>query len=263
MKICACIFSTNRIPYLTRTLESQKLLNFYGLDVHRILFDDFPKDRDDAAITALAKAHGYDEIYLHTENKSIGATWREFWDLIRDRDYDFVWSQEDDVVILEPINVNLLIDFLESTSNASQIVLHRQPWYPHEKPSQCLDDDLIHGPFRGEISLPRGYYFTPICSLYSIRHVRFDYVAWYREKYPNEPIFQGANPNEALIGKTLLEGFGLQSMHVKNRDGKNLCEHIGDFTIGKRLLPHEPGYATFAKYDPETKYCSKSGKPYI
>jgi hypothetical protein len=263
MKICQVVFSTNRIPYLTRTLESQsKFLDFTGHSVTKMFFDDFPKGRDDTEITALAKSHGYDEIYLHTENKSIGATWRECWDLIRDRDYDYVFHSEDDVTILEPVIVADLIDFLESVPKASQCVLKRQNWYPHEKPSEPLPDDLIHGQFRGEFSVPRSYFFTPICSLYSMKHVRFDYVNWYREKYPNEPIFQGANPNEAIIGKSLLEGFGLQSLHVKNAAGGNLIEHIGEYTIGKRLLSHEPGYATFAHLDPDTKYDSKSGKPF-
>ena len=261
MKICCCIFSTNRIPYLTRTLESQKLLDFLGCDVSRILIDDYPKNRDDMALIELASTHGYNEMRLHGENLSIGATWCEFFNLIKDRDYDFVWHQEDDCVILESINIRMLIDFLQGTPNASQIVLKRQPWYSHETPSESLDDDLIHGPFRGEFNAAK-YYFTPICSLYRMEHVRFDYWKWYQDHYPHEPIWQNTNPNEAFLGKVLIEGFGLQSLHVKNREGKNLIAHIGEFTTGRRLLPHEPGYETFAKYDPEQRYYSATGKPY-
>lgn len=263
MRICQVLFSTNRIPYLSRTLEAQsKFLDFTGCEaVDKIFFDDFPLGRDNAQITALAKSHGYQEIYMHDENKSIGATWREFFDLIRERDYEHVFHSEDDILVLEPVNVNLLIDFLESTDNASQCVLKRQPWYVHEKPSEPLDDDLIHGPFRGEFSAAK-FYFTPICSLYRMDAVRLDYWRWYAEHYPSETIWQNTNPNEAFCGKCLLEGFGLQSLHVKNREGKNLIEHVGLFTQGKRLLPNEPGYPTFAKYDPEKRYDSRTGQPY-
>ncbi len=261
MKICACIFSTNRIPYLTRTLESQKLLDFTGCEVHKILFDDYPKGRNDMALIELASAHGYNEMRLHGENLSIGATWREFWDLIRNRDYDFVWHQEDDAVILEPVNVMNLISMIRPAGD-SQIVLQRQPWYHHEKPCSANPGDYVHGEFRGEFNESK-YYFTPICSLYPISRVRFDYWKWYAENYPHEPIWQNTNPNEAFVGKALLESQRLMSLHIKNREGKNLVEHIGEYCQGRRLLQGEPGYETFAKYDPEKQYYSATGKPYL
>lgn len=262
MKICQVIFSTNRPEYLTRTLEAQRLLDFAGYEVDKILFDDFPKGRVDALIHRLAEEHGYREVYLHDTNKSIGATWREFWDLIKDRDYDYVWHQEDDVVVLEPVCVRELVWFLEH-AKASQAVLKRQAWYSHEMPPAPKQDDLCSPQgLRGEFSDAK-YYFTPIASLYPMERVLFDYPAWYQKHYPQEPIFQKTNINEAIIGKALLEGSGLMSVHVKNSVGKNLIEHIGEYTKGKRLLPHEPGFATFANLDPEKKYNSITGQPYV
>jgi len=259
MKLAQVLFSTNRPEYLSRTLESQKFLDFTGCTVTKFFFDDFPLGRDDSQITSLATDHGYTNVRLHEKNEGIGLTWREFWNLIRDDNYSYIWSQEDDVIILEPVIIKELIDFLNAVPAASQCVLKRQNWYPHEVPAAPLPTDIVMGQFRGEFSAA-AYYFTPIASLYPMRHVRFDYWKWYSEKYPNEPIWKTTNCNEAFVGKSLLEGFGLQSLHVKNRDGKNLIEHIGDYTQGRRLLIGEPGYPTFAKYDPEKRYDSRTGQ---
>ncbi len=220
----------------------------------RLLIDDFPKDRDNDAIKELANEFGY-RVILHDKNMSIGATWEEAWSEVRDGGYDYIWHQEDDVLLLQSVPIVHLIQSLNSVSNASQVVLKRQPWYPHEVPSKQLPDDIALKHFRGEFSAAK-YYFTPIASLYSIDRVRFDYKAWYREHYPDEPMYQTANINEALIGKALLEGFGLQSLHLKTWLGRHIIEHIGEWSWGQRLLPGEPGYEAFEKMDPEKKYWS-------
>jgi hypothetical protein len=260
-RICHAVFSTNRVEYLRRTLAAQRYFDFADCEVERILFDDMPHGRDDEQIREIGSFFGYREIVLHQENISIGATWEEFWSLIRERDYDFVLHQEDDVVLLEPVCLAEMIEVLQIRPDLSQVVLKRQPWYGHEKPSEALGDDFIHKNFRGEFSAAQ-VYFTPITSLYSMDRVRFDYHAWYRKNYPDEPIFHTANINEALIGKALLEHSQLRSMHLKGSRGQNLIDHIGDYTIGKKLLPHEPGYQAFAIFDPKLKYWSGSGRLY-
>ena len=256
IKLAQVIFSTNRPEYLVRTLASQRLLDTNGCEVHKILFDDFPKDRDGCVITTLATDAGYEEIYLHDRNMSIGATWEECWSILRERDYDYVWHQEDDVEILERVSIAALVDVLLAEPTASQVVLKRQPWYAHERSSEALDTDIVFDGLRGEFS-PAQVYFTPIASLYSMDRVRFDYRAWYAEHYPQDEVWQHTNVNEAMIGKALLEGFGLRSMHVKNKNGGNLIQHIGEYTHGRKLLPHEPGYWAFAGMDPETNYWSR------
>ena len=255
IRICQFVVTTNRPEYLARTLDSQRNLDFTGCAVDRMLVDDFPKDRDDRLIRKLASDHGYNEVYLHHRNMSIGATWQEFWDRIRGRDYDYVWHQEDDVVILERVPVLAIVEVLKATPQASQAVLKRQPWYGHEVPATPLPDDLVFPDFRGEFNAAH-YFFTPICSLYPMARVRYDYRAFYRRAYPNDPIFQGANVNEALIGKALIEGQGLRSLHLKNREGHNIIEHIGEYTKGRKLLPHEPGYQDFSGIDPDKEYWS-------
>jgi hypothetical protein len=261
LRLCQIVFSTNRPEYLARTLKAQARLDTSCCAVDRILFDDFPKGRDDAAIRRLASDYGYREVYLHDRNMSIGATWRECWDVIRDRAYDYVWHQEDDVELLEPVSVVELIHALRLVPRASQVVLKRQPWYAHETPSEALDSDILCGRLRGEFTKAQ-VYFTPIASLYPMSRVRFDYYGWYRQHYPDEPIFHRANMNEALIGKALLEESGLVSLHLKNWRGGQLISHIGDYTIGRKLLPHEPGFNTFAHVDPEVRYSSRTGRVY-
>lgn len=260
-KICQIIFSTNRPEYLTRTLESQKNLDLSGCAVDRILIDDMPLGRDDKSFLSLVNSYGYNEVYLHAKNLSIGATWQEFWDLIKTRDYDYVFHQEDDVEIIHPFKMLDLIEMLGIAPKVSQLVLKRQKWYPHETESEPFSNDFIHGRLRGEFN-GGAYFFSSIASLYSMDRVRFDYKAWYRYAYPNDAIFHSANVNEALIGKAMLEGLDLKSMHVKSEIGLNLISHIGEYTIGKKVLPSEPGYAAFSDLNPEIKYWSGTNIPY-
>lgn len=262
IKLCFAVFSTNRPEYLVRALDSQRLLNINGCEVvDRILIDDFPLGRDDGSIRNLAAQYNYQHIILHKENRSIGATWRELWDLIKPYDCDYVWHQEDDAVILESVCVSDLADLLATYPKLSQVVFKRKPWYRGELPSVSEESDFLWRSFRGEFNAGK-YYFSSIASLYSIARVRIDYQKWYRERYPHEPIFHNANINEALIGKVLIEGFGLQAMHMKNAVGGPLLEHIGEYTVGKKVLPHEPGFPHFAGFDPERRYSSITGKPW-
>ena len=260
-KVCQIIVSTNRLEYLTQTLEAQVLLDTTGCDVHKIFVDDYPNERNDDTLRLLARNAGYHEIYLHDQNRGIGATWQELWTMIRDRDYDYVWHQEDDVVLLRPVMLLDLIAFFEHAQHVSQLVLKRQPWYAHETPSQAEPTDEVFRAFRGEKTAAQ-YYFSPIASLYPIERTRLDYAGWFRTHYPHEPIFHTANINEGLIGKVLLEGFGLTSMHVKHTDGTHLIQHIGVYTQGRKLLPGEPGYEAWAALDPDKRYLSGSGIEY-
>lgn len=259
MKVCLCVFSTNRMEYLGRTLVAQTNLDFTGCEVTKILFDDFPKGRDDHALIDLAACHGYNEMFLHGQNMGIGATWEQFWSIIRDRDYDYVLQMEDDVVVLEPVSVMGMIGALKAVPAASQVVLKRQPWYPHEKNSCASDTDLLFPGFRGEFTEAQ-VYFTPICSLYPMTRVRFDYRAWYAQHYPSDQVWQITNVNEAMIGKALLENDRLLSLHLKNPAGGHIIEHIGEYTQGLKMLAHEPGAARFACFDPEKRYDSKNGQ---
>jgi hypothetical protein len=258
-KICQVIFSTNRVEYLTRTLHSQMLLNFDGCEVDKIFIDDYPLGRNNSTISALVSSFGYKEIYLHENNLGLSVTWTEFWNLIKDRNYDYVWHQEDDVEILQPIKILDLIELLEQNPILSQVVLKRQAWYPDESNPTALGDDIIYKNYR----LEKFYIliFSPMASLYSMDRVRFPYSDWYGQFYPSTN-WSKINLNEGMIGKALYEDRKLMSGHLKSSSGDNLVNHIGDYFVGKRVLPDEPHYDQFSRYDPNKKYCSKTGKEY-
>lgn len=247
-KICQVIFSTNRLEYLIPTLQAQRNLNYYGCEVHRIFIDDYPKTRNDLMITGLVKSFGYDEIILHEENKGLSVTWSEFWELIKDRDYDYVFHMEDDVTVLEPVLMTDLIELLEREPDASQLRLERQAWYFHEKDPIAEPTDLIYKNFR---YTKNHFIFSPMSSLYKLSTTQVPYRSFYDH-----------NLNEGLIGRVLYEQFNQTSIHVKNYHGKQLINHIGDWFVGKRVLPSEPGYDQFAHYDPDIKYHSRDGSTY-
>lgn len=247
-KICQVIFSTNRLEYLIPTLEAQHNLNYAGCEVHQIFIDDYPKTRDDAYITELVKSYGYDEIILHPDNRGLSVTWTEFWDLIKDRDYDYVFHQEDDVKILEPVLMTDLVELLEKETNASQLRLSRQAWYFNETDPVPCADDLKYKNFR---YTKNSRLFSPMASLYKHNITKIPF----REIY-------NFNLNEGLVGQVLYNQYGLVTAEIKNYYGKHIVEHLGEWFVGKRVLPGEPGYEQFAKYDPDVKYNSRHGAKY-
>jgi hypothetical protein len=255
MKICQVIFSTNRLEYLIRTLNSQRNLNWEGCTVDKIFIDDFPQGRDDLFLTKLVKMFGYTERYLHKENLGLSVTWSEFWNLIKNRNYDYVWHQEDDVEILQPIRMLDLISLLQQDPNLSQVVLKRQKWYSNEDETKSLPSDWTYNNYRYE---KHSLIFSPMASLYGMDRVRFPYKEWYNTHYPDTNLSQ-INFNEGMVGKALYEEFGVVSGHLKQSTGENLVNHIGEYFVGKRVLPDEPGFENFSHYEPLKKYNSKNG----
>lgn len=247
-KICHIVFSTNRLEYLIPNLRSQSNLNFYNCDVHRIFIDDYPSTRNNTMITSLLKFYRYNEIILHDQNQGLTSTWSEFWKLIKDRDYDYIFHQEDDIEFLEPVLITDLIEILEKDPTISQVTLSRQAWYSNEQDPKKSDSDIIYKNFRYQ---KNSILFSPMASLYPIKIAKLDW-----EKIYNY------NINEGLIGKTLWNDYKLMSANIKNFYGRKLINHIGEWFTGKRLLPGEPGYETYGHYDPNKKYYSKDGQLY-
>lgn len=248
MTICQVLFSTNRIEYLTQTLEAQAHLDFGEHTVHKIFFDDYPTGRNNRLIRMLAETYGYQEIILHSENKGLSATWTEFFTLIRDRGYDYIWHQEDDVIITQPVRIDDLIDLMESDARIVQTVLKRQPWYTWDDPTLLHDTDESWYEYRFE---RHSEVFAIIASLYPGWVVREPFVEYYR-----------FNLNEGMILKYLEWKYPQAcSAIVKNSDGTPMIHHIGDYFHGKRILPNEPNWHLFNydRFDPTKKYCSKTG----
>lgn len=247
-RICQVIFSTNRLEFLMPTLEAQeRLLDLRGCQVHRVFIDDYPRARSDNLIRELVRSYRYDEIILHQENLGLSATWSEFWQLIRDRDYDYVWHQEDDVVILESVSVRDLITLLDSDPDLSQVRLSRQAWYQGESDPEAKDDDHVFRQFR-YVKDQEPRVFSPMASLYP----------YWITQLPYRDTFD-INLNEGMIAQFLRQYQGLVSAEARNSQGRAMINHIGDWFVGQRVLPGEPGYEMFSRFDPHARYNSRDG----
>jgi len=246
-KICQVIFSTNRLQYLPKSLDTQRNLDFSGCEVDKIFIDDYPNGRNNMLITALAKVYGFNEVYLHSENMGITKTWQHFYNIIRDRNYDYIWQQEDDVEIVHPVKITDMIDILKADSSLSQLQLKRNNWYPHETEAvMCKDTDVIVPNYRYEKASP---WFWMMAALYP---------GWIAK----EPYLQvtGNNPSECVVANYLREKFNIGSGLLKTATGDIMVNHIGEFNRGKRVAEGEPGWDAFRWYDPDKNYSSKTGE---
>lgn len=243
MKICHVIFSTNRISYLTKALDSHKNLIYGDHEVTRVLIDDYPKNRNPHVFHVLKQIHKFDEVWLHEENEGLSATWTEFFEWIRTQEFDYILHQEDDVVLLEPVLLNDLIEYLETYKDVCSVVLERQPWYSHETPPTIKDGDFF---FKEKYWVEsRCFTFPIIFSLYPAWIAQDDLVKEY-----------GFNYNEGIMMIHLRDKYKKFNVFFKNAKGNNLIEHIGVETKGKRVLEGEPNYEWFSFMDPNKTYNS-------
>lgn len=248
MKICHVVFSTNRVEYLKKTLACKNKIAQKGIEkIDRILIDDYPHGRKDEEIKKLALGNGFNEIILNSNNLGITKTWQNFFEIIKNRKYDYIFHQEDDVEILETFEIKDLIEILENDSDLSQVQLKRNNWYDFEKEQiGPKDSDIIYKNYRYEIGNP---YFWMMSSLYP---------AWIAQ----EPILQetGFNPAEGVIAYYLKTKYKKHSALLKTQEGNAMINHFGEYSQGKRCLEGEPGWEKFHTYDPLKKYDSKTGE---
>lgn len=217
------------------------------MSVQKIFIDDYPNGRDNESLSNLVRNHGFDEIHLHEKNLGITSTWEELFALVRDRGYDYILHQEDDVELLQPIKVIDMIEALKSNSRYSQIQLKRNAWYAYEDPNQLTSEaDVDFGNYKIEIN---ANYFWMMFSLYP---------AWislinFKEK-------TGSCPAEGVISYHLRNEYKLHTGILKNSDGTNIVNHFGDYAKGKRCNENEPGWEKFKYYDPNKIYNSRTGE---
>lgn len=250
MKILHVIFSTNRINYLEKTLYTQeKYLDFSGLEVHKLLIDDYPLNRDDSIIINLAKKYNFKEIILHPTNLGITSTWAELFSIIKSRNYDYILHQEDDVEPLQHIYVKDIVEILENNKDLSQIQLKRNVWYPDEVENlEIYSTDKKIGDYYLETGSP---WFWMLMSIYPKWVSEIDFV---KET--------GFNPAEFTIAKHLKEKYNLTAGILKTNTGSNLVNHFGEISKGIRVNPGEPGWDKFKYYDPNKQYYSRTGHEY-
>lgn len=247
MKICHVVFSTNRLEYLKKTFDAQKKFDYSGLDVHKLFIDDYPMGRDDIFLEEFVRSNGYSEVIFHQENLGITKTWQQFFDIIKDREYDYILHQEDDVEIMYQLKVIDMIEILQQDPTLSQIQLKRNNWYSHETEDIGMkDDDIVFKNYRYEKA---SSYFWMLTSLYP---------AWIAK----EPILEktGFNPSESVIANYLKQNYNIGAGLLKTSEGGIMVNHIGDYCKGKRVAENEPGWDGFKIFDPNMKYCSRTGR---
>lgn len=246
-KVCHVVFSTNRINYLEQTLESLKKVDYEGVYVDHLIIDDYPTGRNNNQFKNLVYKYGFDEVILHEENQGITKTWQEMFDYVKARDYDYIFHHEDDVEILYPFKLTDMIQILENDDSLSQVQMKRNNWYNWEKEEvQAKSDDIISNGYRYE---KEHGCFWMLMSLYP---------SWIAK----EPMLEetGYHPSEYVIFRYLDNKYGEHySGMIKTLDGKNIINHIGDYSKGKRLCENEPGWDKFKYYSPDKKYCSRTG----
>ena len=115
MKLLHVVFSTNRVEFLKKTFEANKKLDFSGLDVDHLFIDDYPLGRDNDSLAEFVVQNGYNEIIFHQENQGITKTWQELFNLVREKNYDYIFHHEDDVEVMYPLKI---LDLVEKIGRA-------------------------------------------------------------------------------------------------------------------------------------------------
>jgi len=227
-KVLRVVISTNRIEYLTKTFESCNKIDYSGLDMHHLLIDDWPKDRNDKEFTKFILDYGFDEVILNKENKGIASQWDKIFEI--GKEYDYVFMHEDDVLINEPFVLNHLIILLQRDSHLSQIQLKREKWYDHEEEVKSKDNDWVFGDFRYERHNATSH-FWGMMSIWpsSVCNYKITEETGYRL-------------GENIIGWYMLAKHGKETGLLKTAKGLAMVEHIGEYTRGKRIMEGEPGW---------------------
>jgi hypothetical protein len=244
MKILHVIFSCNRIKYLTKALESHKLLDYGDHTVDKLIIDDYPRTRNEAIFDLLGKVYNWN-VDLHEENLGLSVTWTDFFDFLKFADYDYILHQEDDVVLKEPVRIDDLIQVLESDDKMASVILQRQPWYFHEQPSMIEETDTKINQFYYSKNTTT---FSPMFSLYKRKIADFPF-----KDYWNFTL------NEGMIMVYLDYFHSMFSAVLKTSTGGNFIEHIGEEKTGKICLEGEPNWEVFSKMDPNKIYDSRLG----
>jgi len=247
-KVCKVIWSTNRLEYLIPTLKSQaSMIDWSGCEVHGIFIDDMPKGRHDGTVRELAKMFGYDEVILNPVNQGITVNWTNTFKMLSERGYDYVYHSEDDVVLNHPVHISELIDIIRSDPVISQVCLSRQAWYVGETDPVLLDEDRVYSD-KYQYEYAEDYFWT-LASLYRNDITRYPYHE-----------YTEFNLSEYVVAQALKQS-GLKTAKLKNRlaGAVNIVDHIGSYSIGKRVEPGEPGWHKFYMYDPAKKYDSRLG----
>ena len=244
MKICKVIFSVNRLEYLIPTLETTcKYVDWGDHEVDGIFIDDMPTDRNDDLIKVIAENHGYNKIILNSENLGLSHTWKASYELLKNKGYDFIWHQEDDIVINQPVRIDDMIEYLYQKESCYQVHLSRQTdwYYPDQKD--------LHKKEGVDLKEWKNFYTTPHLnstfsasfSLTKANHYINALTSWQDGKMPvgiaeGSKIFAEGFIFEVFnYYSTLLDNNKPWGITFYDKDKKKITEHIGEWTWGHRV----------------------------
>ena len=257
MKICKIIWSTNRLEYLIPTLEtSRKYIDWGDHEVDGIFIDDMPTGRNDKLIETIAKSYGYNNVILHKENKGITYTCKEGYEFIKglEKEYDFIWHQEDDLIINNYVKVDDLVNYLIENDNKIQARLpYQMDWYKSEEETGHRIEDLPLKEYKN-YQIVDGFYWSDVSNFdtsFSLtkRKPLFDALrAWEdgvykiastgeRQEFSEATIYVAISAYTAKVkgDQGLYSYEWCQAFYDNNK--KAFIEHIGEWSWGQRLTP--------------------------
>jgi len=247
-KVLRVVISTNRLEYLSQTTKACERIDYSNLDVHHLIIDDFPKDRNDEEFTEFALSNGFDEVILNKENLGITLQWDKIMSIAITGNYDYVFMHEDDVLIRQDLLLNDLVNILRENTRLSQIQLKRNNWYSTEiTPVSKKPSDVVLGNFLGELG---NGYFAGLMSIWP-GHVSKKIMLMKEDT--DFPL------GENTIGWYLENTHGLFPATLKTFDGKPMIEHIGEYTRGLKYDKDLPGVSanSLSITQPEVKLNSR------
>ena len=246
-RLVVLFFTTSRYEYLVPMLKSfHEQVDFAGLNVTKILIDDYPLRRDETVLGKLVDEYGIDKLVLNEENLGYSLSWKKGWSLLP-QNTEYIWHQEDDFVFLKPVKVKDMIETLETCpTKLTQVVLKRQRWFEN--------GDFIEKIESGEIGKEVSWGDRKVI----VHQTYFNsnpcvYPMWVtQEEYRY-------NPQEGVIVSHLRNKYpDRYSAMYGGRKDEPMISHIGEYNQGKKVLEGEPGWDWLKDYDPEKKYVSNA-----
>lgn len=224
MKVAWITLTSGRKEYLEKSRES-----WYKLvigDISEEIIVDTSGDKEYSKW--LSETYQNAKIFSLAEEFVLGKTWDSgirkayeyFYEIAKTVDCDYILHTEDDYVLLNNININDVIEILDSDSNICQVHFIRQPWTKDEEDAGSVLRHCEKNGFKlteknnsKNCWVEHRSYFTFGPSIYKKD------ICYIEKSLDSNPelamtykIFSDLNKKNATLGKI---------------DDKNLVEHIG------------------------------------
>lgn len=270
MKICKIIWSTNRLEFLIPTLETSKeFIDWGNHEVDGIFIDDMPTDRDDETLKFLAESHGYNYIRLREKNLGLTNSWKASYEILENigKDYDFVWHQEDDLIIKDHIKIDDLIKYLNEKDECFQVALpyqfnwywpdHPDGQYIHQLPLEKWNDFYtVSSNHFGNGTFDTSFSLTKVKPLFEAlrmwRNNELSVLKGMMVELDDHILCEGGLFKVMGAYKSFIKGeIGQKDdwcISFYSKDKQNYIEHIGEWSWGQRM-----GIETFKRKQEEVE----------